>query len=98
MWRVHTCPSAPPRTAAGSPGLITQRSFSGRGSRRQGSPAPAGTCRVVLVVVYDVGDGAEGVLLGQEELPRVVDFDLVMSDVATDSVSGEAGALLSVVI
>lgn len=47
------------------------------------------------MVVYDIGDGAEGVFLSQEELPGVGNFDLVMPDVPV-STAGTHRAKMSV--
>lgn len=47
------------------------------------------TCCVVLVVVYDVRYGVEGVFLSQKELPGVTYFDLVMPDIPASTADNQ---------
>lgn len=44
------------------------------------------TCCIVLVVVYNVWYGVEGMLFSQIELSGVTDFNLVMSNISIGAV------------
>ena len=99
MWQVYTFPWAPLHIATLSPDLCIETHTYQMKDYCIGAllsklycskHKSVRTCCVVFVVVYDIRYGAEGVFLSQEELSGVIDFDLVMFDIAAGTACAQA--------